>query len=86
MVQQEELQKFEGTVQAPLEDTAGGASQMQVRKVWSRKGLMNLGNTCYMNAFLQAIYQIKEYREAVMSMEDGEFLNAKQEDGSFKGP
>jgi len=21
-----------------------------------------------------------------MSMEDGEFLNAKQEDGSFKGP
>jgi hypothetical protein len=39
-----------------------------------------------MNAFLQAIYQIKEYREAVMSMDDAEFLNAKQEDGTFKGP
>ena len=59
---------------------------MQVSKVYSRKGLMNLGNTCYMNAFLQAIYQIKEYREAVMSMDDAEFLNAKQEDGTFKGP
>ena len=59
---------------------------MQVRKVIFRKGLINLGNTCYMNAFLQAIYQIKEYREAVMSMDDSEFLNAKQEDGTFKGP
>ena len=65
-----------------------GASSMEsavIRNV-GRKGLVNLGNTCYMNAFLQALYQIKDYREALLAMDDLDFLQTKQEDGTFKGP
>lgn len=51
-----------------------------------RKGLVNLGNTCYMNAFLQALYQIRDYREALLAMDDLDFLLTKQEDGTLKAP
>lgn len=39
-----------------------------------RKGLVNLGNTCYMNSFLQALYAMEEYREALLSMDEADFL------------
>jgi ubiquitin C-terminal hydrolase len=39
-----------------------------------RKGLVNLGNTCYMNSFLQALYAMEDYREALLSMDEADFL------------
>jgi ubiquitin C-terminal hydrolase len=39
-----------------------------------RKGLVNLGNTCYMNSFLQALYAMEDYREALLAMDEADFL------------
>ena len=39
-----------------------------------RKGLVNLGNTCYMNSFLQALYAMEDYREALIAMDEADFL------------
>ena len=39
-----------------------------------RKGLANLGNTCYMNSFLQALYAMEDYREALIAMDEADFL------------
>ncbi len=48
-----------------------------------RKGLVNLGNTCYMNSFLQALYTMDEYRDALMSMDEADFLQKDDEKPSI---
>ncbi|KAG0009997.1 ubiquitin-specific protease ubp2, partial [Podila clonocystis] len=40
-------------------------------------GLVNIGNTCYLNSLLQYIYTVNDIRETVINME----VNAEEEDG-----
>lgn len=70
MSQQEELSKFE--TQNTVTESTTAAKVVDMTNV--RKGLVNLGNTCYMNSFLQALYAMEEYREALLSMDEADFL------------
>lgn len=36
----------------------------------SRNGIRNLGNTCYFNSIIQSLYNSKEFREAVLSIDE----------------
>lgn len=79
MSQQEELSKFE--TQNSVAETLGGSKVVDMTNV--RKGLVNLGNTCYMNSFLQALYAMEEYRDALMSMDEADFLQKDDEKPSI---
>lgn len=79
MSQQEELSKFE--TQNSVAETTGGSKVVDMTNV--RKGLVNLGNTCYMNSFLQALYAMEEYRDALMSMDEADFLQKDDEKPSI---
>eukprot|EP00347_Sterkiella_histriomuscorum_P008207 403345967 len=71
--QQQTLQNFENN-QAQDQDTKSEGKQEKKSEIVPKrfKGLLNLGNTCYMNSFLQALYQIKEFRSDLISLEDTE--------------
>jgi ubiquitin carboxyl-terminal hydrolase 9/24 len=43
-------------------------------------GIKNLGCICYMNSFLQQIFMIPSFREAVFAVDDPQFSKLKQED------
>jgi ubiquitin carboxyl-terminal hydrolase 9/24 len=43
-------------------------------------GIKNLGCICYMNGFLQQIFMIPSFREAVFAVDDPQFTKVKQED------
>jgi uncharacterized UBP type Zn finger protein len=66
VAEQEGLTHFEDKP-AVQEDTKETEPTLSVKRY---KGLVNLGNTCYMNSFLQALYNMKEYREALISFDD----------------
>ena len=43
------------------------------------KGFQNLGNTCYMNSFLQMIYNVTDVRHAIIGLDLKKMSEAKSE-------
>lgn len=41
--------------------------EFKLRKSNEMVGLMNIGNTCYFNAMVQVLFQIKDFRERVLN-------------------
>jgi ubiquitin C-terminal hydrolase len=37
---------------------------------------MNLGNTCYMNSFMQAIFMTKKFRTTILDIRDDKTLSS----------
>jgi len=56
---------------------------LQILEIVSLKSFNLTYSACYMNSFLQSLYQMKEFREALMSFEDSDFLATVKEDGSL---
>ena len=42
--------------------------------------MVNLGNTCYMNSFLQALFRMKDFRDALLSIDESLFLLNEETD------
>ena len=47
--------------------TQKGATEEKPEEVMLPKGLQNLGNTCYMNSYLQMLYNIEPLREKLIN-------------------
>lgn len=53
---------------------------MNEKSITGYVGIKNLGCICYMNSFLQQMFMIPSFREAVFAVEDPLFEKVKQED------